>query len=198
MDGEGSLNLRILDEGNFGRLGTRWVCGFSGASLAGTSGGMNPEFRYVTAPGQINLNSMADTRFLVELADPFADLVGCDPYDGIFAGVVVVGAIEHLRTQDPFLQLVGMAGEGLPHHMVQKLLASAALRESRGGEDQVQLGFDGGLNLCAEAADLRFVAFSSIRVKHAAFNLRWRSFGMRRMIAESVSSCPSFCLTLHS
>ena len=97
--------------------------------------GMNSKLGHIAAPGQIDVDGMGLRAFLVELADAFADLVGGYAHDGIVAGVVVVGAVEDLDADDPFLELVEIARESFPHHVAQKTLAAVAMGEGWRGQN---------------------------------------------------------------
>ena len=130
---------------------------------------MDPEFRDVRPAGQVDLNRMGGARFLIELADAFADLVGGDADDGIFASVVVVRAFKNADSDSTFFELAGIAGKGLQNDMGKEALAAGALSEIGSGEHLFELSFDGILNFITEQNVIRFRNFG---IQHEAVCLR--------------------------
>ena len=65
---------------------------------------------------------MTHTGILIKLAYSFADIVGGNPHNRIFAGVIVVGAAKNRNPDDVLLELADIALEGLLNNMGKNLL----------------------------------------------------------------------------
>jgi len=82
---------------------------------------------------------------LIILLDPFANLGGSDPNNGIRVGVVVRRAAEDFDAQDSLFELICLTGQGVSDHEFQEAgIAFAGIKE-RCSEQLFELLLNGDL-----------------------------------------------------
>jgi hypothetical protein len=100
------------------------------------------EVRNVTPSRQIDPEFIPNARPAVIHVEALTNFTSFDADRGIRAGLIRCRPAKQLDADSPFLEILGMAGEGLVHNVAKELLASFAGGEFCAPEYAVELAPD--------------------------------------------------------
>ena len=97
----------------------------------------------VGAGGEFDADAVLVCGVVVVLSEALADFAGGDADDGVGVGIVARDASEDLHADGAFLDLVGVAGEGLFDDEAEESGVTFALEKKRVSQESVEVGENG-------------------------------------------------------